>query len=71
MEETMALIEWCENYSKDLLKFGIKDDSLDNGIRTLRLAYARKVHIQITPVLLNIIRQDRSKGTQLDEHGKL
>ena len=59
LEETMTLIEWCELYSQDLLKFGVKDDALNNGIRTLRSGYARKVHIQITPQLLNIIRNDR------------
>ena len=71
LEETMTLIEWCEKYSKDLLKFGVKDDALNHGIKTLRCAYARKVHIQITPVLLNIIRSDREIEPIMDDKGKL
>ena len=67
--ETVELIEWCEIYAKDLLKFGVKDDSLNNGIRTLRCGYARKIHIQITPLMHNIVRNERQLDPDIDEKG--
>ena len=67
--ETIQLIEWCEVYKRDLQKFGVKDDTLNNGIHTLRKGYARKIHIQITPLLLNIVRNELQTDPDIDEKG--
>ena len=69
--ETIQLIEWSESYANDLKTFGIKDDSLNNGIKTLRCGYSRKIHIQITPLLLNIIRNERQLEPDFDDKGYL
>ena len=67
--ETVQLIEWCEEYTRDLQKFGVKDDALLNGIRTLRCGYARKIHIQVTPLLLNIVSNERQMDPDIDDKG--
>lgn len=67
--ETLALADWTYRYSRDLRKFGISDDSLESGYLQLCTAYAKKTHAQITPLVVNILRQER-EVTQVETDPK-
>ena len=41
------------------MRFGISDDSLELGAQTLCSAYARKLHMQIVPLVVNILKKER------------
>ena len=65
--ETLSLVDWTYRYSRELRKFGISDDSIENGYLQLCNAYAKKTHAQIMPMVINILRQERdSKQIEQD-----
>ena len=69
--ETLELIEWTTQYSESLRRFGINDEGLDLGNDTLHNAYQHKVHMQITPLLVNILKNQRFQPPDEDEHHHL
>ena len=42
--ETLSLVDWSYRYFRDLRKFGVNDDSVENGYLVLCNAYAKKTH---------------------------
>lgn len=56
--ETLSVIDWCQIYIKDLKRFGVTDVYLQNGLNNLCNAYSRKIHSQINPLVVNILKQE-------------
>jgi len=57
--DTLTLVDWTYNYFADLAKFGVKDGSLENGFLTLCNAYGRKVHTQLYPLIVGILKNEK------------
>jgi len=43
--EIFQMLQWTYNYHVTLSKFGVKDDEVENGYKTLCDAYKIKIHI--------------------------
>lgn len=56
--ESLSIIDYSFTYYNKLRKFGVRDDFLYNGFLILCNAYARKIHSQITPIILNILEAE-------------
>lgn len=52
------MVDWNFQYLNSLKKYGIREDTLANGLEQICNAYARKTHSQITPLILGIIQTD-------------
>ncbi|CDW71658.1 ph domain containing protein [Stylonychia lemnae] len=48
--ETLSLVDWTYRYNRDLKKFGVVDDAVENGYLQLCTSYAKKTHGQIMPL---------------------
>jgi hypothetical protein len=66
-----ALLEWLHQYLTSLKRFGINDDSLENGYHTLVNAYKRKIHMQIYPMITNVLIRERDGNIEESESGEL
>ena len=69
--DIFALLEWIFEYMTTLNKFGIKDDSIDNGYLILWGAYKRKIHMQIYPMITNVLIREREAEVEESESGVL
>ena len=50
------MVDFTYTYFRNLKKFGITDDSVENGYLALCNAYAKKTHTQIMPIIINILK---------------
>ena len=65
-------MDWTYRYFRELRKFGVSDDSIENGYLQLCGAYAKKTHSQIMPMVVNILRQEReTRHIEEDRSGYL
>ena len=64
--ETLSLLEWSHRYYRELKQFGIHDDSVETGYIQLCIAYARKTHCQVLPMVVGILRQERYEPRRTD-----
>ena len=69
--EIMSLLEFVYEYHTQLKKFGIKDDSFHNGYLTLVNAYKRKIHMQIYPMITNVLIREREGHVETSPEGQL
>jgi hypothetical protein len=53
--ETLNLVDWTFKYNNELNRYGIQDDGLSTGFVKLCNAYARKIHSQLIPMMMNIL----------------
>lgn len=53
--DTLALIDWCNTYINELRNFGVRDANFLNGFKNICLAYSRKVHMELNPLVVSII----------------
>jgi len=70
--ETLNLVDWAFKYNNELNRYGVHDDGLESGFVKLCNAYARKIHSQLIPMMINILRaeSDPSKCLETDFDGK-
>lgn len=61
--ETLGLVDWNHQYLSALESYGIREDTLSNGVEQIANAYARKIHSQTTPLFLGIIQTDSEHET--------
>lgn len=52
-------MEWTQNYTEKLQKFGIQDDEVRNGNLALCNAYTSKISEKIIPTIANILEHER------------
>lgn len=64
---TLSLIDYAFQYHNKLRKFGVREDFLYNGFITLCNAYSRKIHSQITPIILNILEGESKHDKAAEE----
>lgn len=69
--DILSVCEWVHKYMTTLKRFGIKDDSLENGYLTLVNAYKRKIHMQIYPMITNVLIREREGHIESSPDGKL
>ena len=69
--DIMSLLEFVYEYHTQLKKFGIKDDSFHNGYLTLVNAYKRKIHMQIYPMITNVLIRERDSKVESSIKGEL
>lgn len=69
--DILEILQWIYDYMMTLKKFGVKDDSLDNGYLTLVEAYKRKIHMQIYPMITNVLIREREAEIKETESGDL
>lgn len=69
--DIFSLCEWVHQYMTTLKKFGIKDESLENGYLTLVNAYKRKIHMQIYPMITNVLLKERDSEIETSSKGEL
>jgi hypothetical protein len=56
----------------NLKTFGISDDALENGYLTLCNAYARKIHSQVMPMIINVLKSEKdTNAVEEDNDGYL
>lgn len=65
--ETLSLIDWMDIYCTSLQKFGVSDDSIMNGFITLCNAYKRKIHMQLYPMISNVLMKERDSKPYEDD----
>ena len=65
--DIFSLLEWIYQYLTSFEKFGIKDDSLSNGYLTLVNAYKRKIHLQIYPMITNVLIRERNSEIEVQK----
>jgi hypothetical protein len=53
--ETLSVVDFAYTYYNKQRKFGVREDSLYNGFIQLCNAYSRKIHSQITPLIIGIL----------------
>lgn len=61
------MLQWTYNYHSTLSKFGVKDDEVENGYKTLCDAYKIKIHIQLYPLITNVLIKERNMGIEQNE----
>ena len=69
--DILELLEWTYNYHMSLTKFGINYDSVKNGYLTLCNAYKRKIHLQIYPMVTNVLIRERDSEIEDQGNGEL
>jgi hypothetical protein len=69
--DILELLQWIYDYMMTLKKFGVKDDSVDNGYLRLIEAYKRKIHMQIYPMITNVLIREREAEIEEAESGDL
>ena len=57
--QVLTLMEWTQNYTEKLQKFGIQDDEVRNGNLALCNAYTSKISEKIIPTIANILEHER------------
>lgn len=65
--EILYILEWTYNYYMTLSKFGIKEGEIENGYLTLCQAYKMKIHLQIHPLIRNVLLAERQIEIETDE----
>jgi len=56
--ETLSMVDFAYTYHNKQRKFGVREDSLWNGFLILCNAYSRKIHSQITPLILGVLENE-------------
>jgi len=69
--DILCLLEWVYEYYTLLKKFGVTDDALNNGYLTLVNAYKRKIHMQIYPMITNVLIRERDAKIEESDSGYL
>ena len=65
-------MEWTQNYTEKLQKFGIQDDEVRNGNLALCNAYTSKISEKIIPTIANILEHEREAAPEVNvENGSL
>ena len=68
----LSLVDWTYQYNVDLSKFGVKDGLIENGYITICQAYAKKIHSQIVPLMVGILKSEKEQeAVEEDGHGVL
>jgi len=62
------MIDWAYCYYKELKKFGIHDDAVENGYISLCNAYARKTHSKLLPLIISVLRNEKNKDAVESSH---
>ena len=65
--DTLALIDWCNTYINELRNFGVHDTDFVNGFKNICLAYSRKVHMELNPLVVSIIQQESDFEQAVEE----
>ena len=66
--ETLCLIDWAHCYHNELALYGCRDDLLYNGFLTLCNTYALKIHSQLVPLILNILKSEAGSTLSTDDY---
>jgi hypothetical protein len=71
--ETLSVIDFAYTYHNKQRKYGVREDSLYNGFLILCNAYSRKIHSQITPLILGVLENESHVDTcvEADHNGIL
>lgn len=70
--DTLTLVDWTYNYFADLGKFGVKDDLLENGFLSICNSYGRKMHAQLYPLIIGILKNEKDpEAVEEDNFGFL
>jgi hypothetical protein len=71
--ETLSVIDFAYTYHNKQTKFGVREDSLYNGFLILCNAYSRKIHSQITPLIIGVLETDSNykDAVEADHNGIL
>ena len=65
------MLDWIYEYNQQLARFGVSDDLVGNGFITLQNAYRRKIHMQIYPLVSNILIKEKEAVVEKDKKGLL
>ncbi len=69
--EIFELLHYTYEYNQILTRFGIKDDEIENGYKTLCNAYKIKIHVNIYPLITNILMKEREIEIEKESDGTL
>jgi hypothetical protein len=56
--ETLCIIDFAYDLICKQQKYGVKEDRLLNGFMFLCNAYSRKIHSQITPLIIGVLKNE-------------
>jgi len=50
------------------MKFGVRDDEVENGYKILCDAYKTKIHLQLYPLITNVLIKERNIEIEKDDN---